>query len=84
MTPDEDAKLAKQKRIARTPELAVERREPLDGQGELFGERRGWSLITSRPLTPEQSAAADERARVELGQAKGKAKRPRKREGDGR
>lgn len=38
MTPDEKAQLARQKQIARTPEIKVERREPLDGQGELFGD----------------------------------------------
>lgn len=38
MTPDEQAKLDRQRRIARSPEVRVEEREPLDGQGSLkFG-----------------------------------------------
>jgi len=36
MTTDERARLNRQRRIARTPPLVIERHEPLDGQGDLY------------------------------------------------
>lgn len=36
MTPDERDALDRQRRIARTPPLAIERRDPLEGQRILF------------------------------------------------
>lgn len=41
--------------------------------------RSGWDLVVSRPLSPEQEAAADELARVELDHKATKPKTPRKR-----
>lgn len=78
MSPDEQAKLERDRRtLARQP-LDPPKREPLEGHGEL--PLSGWSLVTSRPQTAEESAAIDERARAEAGHAKGE-KKPRKRKG---
>ena len=41
------------------------------------GRRRGWDLVTSRPLTDDQRRRADEIARVELPHKGGKRGRTR-------
>lgn len=41
-------------------------------------DRHGWDLVTSRPLSPEQTRRADELAAVESGTKKVETKRKRK------
>lgn len=41
-------------------------------------DRKGWDLVTSRPLTDEQRRRADELARAEAEMKGGKAKGKRK------
>lgn len=85
MTPEERSALDRQRQVARTPGIATERREPLPGQAELpiaTAERKGWSLVTSRPLSEEQARAADELARAEAGAKGGRPKGWRKKGGE--
>ncbi len=42
-------------------------REGLSMTGDTPAARRGWDLVTSRPLTLEQTQRADELAAVEAG-----------------
>lgn len=53
-----------------------------DPEGNGTEPRKGWDLVTSRPLTPEQARHADELAQAEIetkgGKPKGKAKGKRK------
>lgn len=56
MTPDERAALDRQRRIARTPPLAIERHEPLDGQGSFLD-------VIDQDLSPDQVRRALEWAR---------------------